>query len=248
MITVLRDCKGVILADMLPRGEKINSWHNIRMLTKRRKQSGLTRLQQKSYFSMIMQDWTQVLRLKMPPKSLVRQCYSIHPIQPSFFHLFRALKDAICSRKFKTDSNVIHTAKTWLHEQDNSWYQQCSEQNTEGQTLQWPVHFDHYQSFVQLFSLWIQQPQTLNKVQNPADRDAPKSPCFIKWWPRCLHFNVGKASVTKHCKACLHLSHSGLFTSPIFNKCPFKWQCPVSNPVIILSWFLLRLSISHLYS
>jgi hypothetical protein len=42
--------------------------------------------------------------------------------------------------------------------------------------------------------------------------------------------------------ACLYLSHSGLFTSSSLNRCPFKLQCPVSSPVTILSWFLLKLS------
>jgi len=72
---------------------------------------------------------------------------------------------------------------------------------------------------------------------------------FIKWWLRCLNQNVAKASWSQcTCEdisnACLHLSHLGLFTSPSLNKCPFKQQRPVSNLVTILSWFLLRLSIS----
>jgi hypothetical protein len=74
-----------------------------------------------------------------------------------------------------------------------------------------------------------------------------KLPGFIKWRPRCLNLSVVKASQSQRtCEAVsdayLHLLHSGLFTSPSINRCPFKWQCPVSNPVITLSWFLLRLS------
>ena len=76
-----------------------------------------------------------------------------------------------------------------------------------------------------------------------------KLPGFIKWWLRCLNQNVAKASRSQSTcedisEACLHLSHSGLFTSPSLNKCPFKQQYPLSNLVTILSWFLLRLSIS----
>jgi hypothetical protein len=44
--------------------------------------------------------------------------------------------------------------------------------------------------------------------------------------------------------ACLHVSHSGLFTSPNLNRCPFRWRCPVNSPVNIHSWFLLKLSSS----
>ena len=38
------------------------------------------------------------------------------------------------------------------------------------------------------------------------------------------------------------------FTSLSLNKCPFQLQCPLSNLVIILSWFLLRLSTSPAFS
>jgi hypothetical protein len=33
-----------------------------------------------------------------------------------------------------------------------------------------------------------------------------------------------------------------IITSPSLNKCPFKWWCPISSPVIILSWFRFQLS------
>ena len=42
--------------------------------------------------------------------------------------------------------------------------------------------------------------------------------------------------------ACLHLLHSGLFTSSSLNRCPFDWQCPVSSHAIFLSRFLLKLN------
>jgi len=78
-----------------------------------------------------------------------------------------------------------------------------------------------------------------------------KSPGFIKWW-RCLNLNVAKASQLQRTfeaisGVCLYMSHSGLFSSPRLNECHFKWHCPVSNPVIILSWFLLRLSNSSAF-
>ena len=58
-------------------------------------------------------------------------------------------------------------------------------------------------------------------------------------WPRSHGHKCEDVS-----DACLHLSHSGLLTSPSLNKCPFKQQCPVSNVVTIHSWLLFRLSIS----
>jgi hypothetical protein len=71
-----------------------------------------------------------------------------------------------------------------------------------------------------------------------------KSPGFIKWY---LNLFVAKASQSwRMCEAisegCWRLSHLELYTSPSLKRCPFKWQCPVSNPVIILSWSQLRLS------
>jgi len=33
----------------------------------------------------------------------------------------------------------------------------------------------------------------------------------------------------------------GIVYQPSLNRCPFKWQCPGRSPVIIRSWFLLRL-------
>jgi hypothetical protein len=74
-----------------------------------------------------------------------------------------------------------------------------------------------------------------------------RSPGFMKSWPRCLNLNVVKASHSQRtCKAvsdaCLHPLHPAMSASPSFNRCPLKWQCPVSSPVIILSWFLLKLT------
>ena len=80
------------------------------------------------------------------------------------------------------------------------------------------------------------------------------------WW-RCQHSNLvsrNDASVAQI--LILSVPHSqkelvrplqvpvcvyharGLSTSPSLNRCSFQWQCPVSRPIIILSWFLLTLS------
>ena len=74
-----------------------------------------------------------------------------------------------------------------------------------------------------------------------------KSPSFKKCWPRCL--NLYTASVSQSQRAfetisnvSLHLLYWGLSVSLSRNRCPFKWQFPVGSPVIILRWFLLKLS------
>ena len=78
-----------------------------------------------------------------------------------------------------------------------------------------------------------------------------KLPGFTHWQPTSLYLNVTNASVTENVSgcldACLHLSHSGLFTSPVLNCCPVKRYCPLCSPVNILSWFMLRLSSSPGY-
>jgi hypothetical protein len=71
--------------------------------------------------------------------------------------------------------------------------------------------------------------------------------CSIQCQPRCLNLNVAKVSESQRIRkaisdACLHLSHSGLFTSPCLNRCPFKWQYPAKGPVIILGWCMFTLS------
>jgi hypothetical protein len=60
-------------------GRKLTLETYIRMLTKLRKQFGLTSIQHKSCFSMKMQGWTQVSRLRKPSQNLVWRCYPIHP-------------------------------------------------------------------------------------------------------------------------------------------------------------------------
>ena len=75
----------------------------------------------------------------------------------------------------------------------------------------------------------------------------------MKWWPRCLTLNVAEALQSQiTCEVvsdvCVYLSHLGFCTSLSLNKCPFQLQCPLSNLVIFLSWFLLRLSTSPDFS
>jgi Transposase. len=110
MIIIFWDCEGVIRVGAMLRQETINSDTYIKTPTELRKH------------------FKQVWRFRKPSQNLVRQCYPIHhyslDLAPSDFHLFGALKDAICGTKFETNDDVIHQVRTWLHEQDNAWYQQ----------------------------------------------------------------------------------------------------------------------------
>jgi hypothetical protein len=37
-----------------------------------------------------------------------------------------------------------------------------------------------------------------------------------------------------------HISQVGLSVNPIFKRCPFRWQCPVSSPTTHLNWSLFN--------
>lgn len=74
-----------------------------------------------------------------------------------------------------------------------------------------------------------------------------KSPGFIKFWHRCLHLIIARASQSQRaCEAisiaCLQLPHPALSTSPTLNSWLFRWQCPVNSTINILGWFQLRLN------
>jgi hypothetical protein len=70
-----------------------------------------------------MQGRTQVAKLQKPAQNIVGQCHIIHPTAPIDFHLFGAMKNAIC-KNFETDDDMIHAVRTWLCQQDKTWYQQ----------------------------------------------------------------------------------------------------------------------------
>ena len=100
--------------------------------------------------------------------------------------------------------------------------------------------------FCAAIHLSFQQPHTLNDVQYLADRYVELTwPVFKKWQLRCLNLNATSASQSQRtCEAIssIYLPHPGLSTSPIFKRCPFKWQFSVISCVRILSWIPLRLS------
>jgi len=45
-------------------------------------------------------------------------------LAPSGFHLFGQLKDALRGTRFEDDESVIHAVRTWLSEQETSWYRE----------------------------------------------------------------------------------------------------------------------------
>ena len=45
-------------------------------------------------------------------------------LAPSDFHLFGPLKDALHGTRFEDDESVIRAVRTWLCEQETSWYRE----------------------------------------------------------------------------------------------------------------------------
>jgi len=59
---------------------------------------------------------------------LVGMCSPVPPyspdLSPSDFHLFGSLKDALRGTRFEDDESVIRAVRTWLREQETSWYRE----------------------------------------------------------------------------------------------------------------------------
>ena len=47
-----------------------------------------------------------------------------HDLELSDFHLFGPLKDTLRETRFEDDESVIHAVRTWLREQETSWYRE----------------------------------------------------------------------------------------------------------------------------
>ena len=51
-----------------------------------------------------------------------RLCAVYGSCAPSDFHLFGPLKDTLRGTRFEDDESVIRAVRTWLREQETSWY------------------------------------------------------------------------------------------------------------------------------
>jgi histone-lysine N-methyltransferase SETMAR len=129
MATVFRNAEGVILVDIMPCGQTINSDLYIQTLKKFQKR--LRRVQpHKNVAEILLQHnnarphtslKTQVAITKLGWTVLPHPPY-IPDLAPSGFHLFGALKDAIRRKRFGSDDKVIEEEKKWLRVQDSDWH------------------------------------------------------------------------------------------------------------------------------
>ena len=109
------------------------------------------------------------------------------------------------------------------------------------------MHFNHFWSSVPPFMSRIHAfsgPVLWTKCSPLLIQMSSKSPGSIQCSPECVDLNAANASQSQRIcyaisNAHFHLPHPGMSTSPSSNRCPLNWQCPVTNPTIILRWFLI---------
>jgi histone-lysine N-methyltransferase SETMAR len=129
MATVFWNAEGVILVDIMPRGQTINS--DLYIQTLKKLQKHLRRVQpHKNVFEILLQHnnaqphtslKTQEAITKLGWTVLPHAPY-IPDLAPSDFHLFEALKDAIRGKRFGSDDKVTEEEKKWLRVQDSDWH------------------------------------------------------------------------------------------------------------------------------
>jgi hypothetical protein len=66
---------------------------------------------------------TQVAKAKIWLDCATPSPYS-RDLAPSDFHLLEPLKDALRDTRFEYDESVIRAVRTWLCEQETSWYRE----------------------------------------------------------------------------------------------------------------------------
>jgi len=66
-------------------------------------------------------------------------------LAPSDFHLFGPLKDTLRGTRFEDDESVIRAVRTWLREQEMSWYRE----GKHALVLRWRKAIDVYGDYVE---------------------------------------------------------------------------------------------------
>jgi histone-lysine N-methyltransferase SETMAR len=128
MATVFSDCEGVILIDVLPRGQTIKSDVYVETLKKR-----FRRLRPHKDVTEVLlhhenaRPHTSLYSLEAITKLqwtvLPHPSYSLD-LTSSDYHLFSPLKGAIRGKKFESDREVISEVKRWLLQRPAEWYRE----------------------------------------------------------------------------------------------------------------------------
>jgi histone-lysine N-methyltransferase SETMAR len=110
MITVFWHTDGVILVDVMARGETINRSRRDVLI---QHDNALPHTSLRTQESIAKFGWSV---LPHPPNS--------PDLAPSDFHLFGPLKDKQRGTRFGDDESVIRAVRNWLREQETSWYRE----------------------------------------------------------------------------------------------------------------------------
>jgi histone-lysine N-methyltransferase SETMAR len=128
MATVFWDCERVILINMLPRGQSINSDVYVETLKKRFRRvcphKDVTKV-------LLHQDnarphtslHTREAITKIQWTALPHPPYS-PDLAPSDYHLFSPFKDAVRGKKFEGAEKFVSEVKMWLRQRTAGWYRE----------------------------------------------------------------------------------------------------------------------------
>ena len=131
MITVFWDTDGVILVDVMARGETINSDAYIKTLQKLKQRYRRVRPNRNPGSILIQHDNARPHTSLLTQEAIAKFGWNVLPhhsyspdLAPSDFHLFGPLEDALRGTWFEDNERVIRAVRTWLREQETSWYRE----------------------------------------------------------------------------------------------------------------------------
>jgi histone-lysine N-methyltransferase SETMAR len=131
MITTFWDTDGVILVDVMARGETINSYAYIKTLQNLKQRYRRVRPNRNPGDTLIQHDNARPHTSLRAQEAIAKFGLNVlpHPpyspeLAPSVFHLFGPLKDALRGTRFEDYQSVIRAMRTRLREQEISWYRE----------------------------------------------------------------------------------------------------------------------------
>jgi len=124
MITIFWDIDGMILADVMARGETVILDAYIKTLQKLKQHYWRVRPYRNPGDTLIQHNTARPHSSLQTQEAITKFGWTVlpHPsyspdLVPSDFHLFGPLKDALRGTRFEDDESVIHAVRTWLCEQ-----------------------------------------------------------------------------------------------------------------------------------
>jgi len=131
MITIFWDTDGVILVDVMARGETIILDAYIKTLQKLKQHYRQVRPNRNPGDILIQHDNVHAATCLRTQEAIAKFGWNVLPcpphspdLAPSEFHRFGPLKDALRGIRFEEDEGVIRAVRTWLREQETSWYRE----------------------------------------------------------------------------------------------------------------------------